>query len=245
MCRLMGYVAKQGTSVSAFAGPNFVEFKELSDFHRDGWGIVTSDGSSKPALVVEPKIAKESSKFSEVTSSLTSDAALLHLRWATGGLEVTEGNTHPFIYEEYSFIHNGGVFPPESLDQFVEPKFKALMRGTTDSERYFYALMTEIEKYGLDEGVLSAVRMIREKCDFSSLNGMLLTPTEFIIINEHNNDRIPQGQPSDYYDLLLRSDEQGVLVASSGWTQDGWKLIANHQVLLIDRATYAMRDLNL
>ena len=242
MCRLMGYVAKEGTSVSEFAGANFVEFKELSDFHRDGWGIVTSDGSSKPELLVEPKIAKESSKFSEATSKLTSDAALLHLRWATGGLEVSEGNTHPFVYQQYSFIHNGGVFPPDSLDKFVEPKFKSLMRGTTDSERYFYVLISEIEKHGLGDGVLSAVRKVRDNCDFSSLNAMLLTPTEFIIINEHNNERIPKGQPDDYYDLLVRTDEKGVLVASSGWTQDGWKLIANHQVLVIDRSTYAKKD---
>jgi len=71
---------------------------------------------------------------------------------------------------------------------------------------------------------------------------MLLTPTEFIIINEHNNERIPKGQPDDYYELLVRTDEKGVLVASSGWTQDGWKLIANHQVLVIDRSTYAKKE---
>lgn len=246
MCRLMGYVSAKDYSISEFTGPRFEDFAALSAFHRDGWGIAELEaGTSIPTLIVEPSQASESATFKKVAEENKSNGALLHFRWATAGLPVTEGNTHPFTHGEYSFIHNGGVIPATAMDSFIDPDLFAGLRGTTDSERYFATILTQIRKVGLIEGIAAAIRMIREECDYSSLNAMLLTPHAMIIINEHTYKRIPPGETEAYYDLYYRKDAEGVLVASSGWNQDGWTLIENHRALIIDRATFEIEEITL
>ena len=237
MCRLMGYVAPSETTLVEIAGAGFTEFAGLSAKHGDGWGVSSVDTSGKPTLILEPSRAKESAKFADVAASHSADAAILHLRWATSGLSIKEGNTHPFIYDGISFMHNGGVLPPESLDPFIDADLFAHMRGETDSEKYFFLIITEMRKFGLKEGILSAVRIIREKLVYSSINAMILTATDFYVVCEHNNERIPSGEGKDYYELFYRKDASGVLVASTGWDQTGWTNLPNHHILSVSRSS--------
>ena len=237
----MGYVSTEEKSLAEIAGSSFDEFAALSSKHCDGWGIASENSRTETIeLAVEPTQADHSDKFKELTHGLKSDGALLHLRWATSGLSVKEGNTHPFIYGKYSFIHNGGVVPADSLDPYVDPALLELARGETDSEKYFYLIITEIEKHGEVAGILSALNIIKTNLYSSSLNAMILTPDTFYIVSEFHQDRRPKGEPDDYYDLFYRKDENGFLVASSGWNQAGWTPITNHQLLEVNRKSFGV-----
>ena len=240
MCRLMGFVSIQEQTLVEAAGEEFAEFAALSARHGDGWGIAACNEQEHPQLLIEPTRAKESKGFDQAAHNLKTNGALLHLRWATGNLAINEGNTHPFTYHDYSFMHNGALIPPESIDSFIEPKFAALKRGQTDSESYFYLIVTEIEKFGVEQGIRSAINIIRANAVYSSINCMFLTPTEFYVVNEHNDERIPHGELPGYYDLFYRNDGKEVLVASSGWTQTGWEELPNHKLMKVDRATLAI-----
>ena len=246
MCRLMGFVSTEEKSVSEAAGAGFTEFASLSSHHKDGWGIATCNSNEHPALLVEPTTATMSKTFELATHRLSSTGALLHLRLATANLAVNEGNTHPFTFGDFSFIHNGALKPPDPIISFIDPKFLVLRRGETDSESFFYLIITEIEKYGVDGGIKSAVEIIRQNTNYSSINSMLLTPSEFYILSEHNDDQIPQGEVPGYYDLFYRADPTEVLVASNGWNQDGWKELSNHKLMRVDRKTLSIEisDLN-
>ena len=237
MCRLMGFVSVQEQTLVEAAGEEFSEFAALSARHGDGWGIASCNEQAHPQLLIEPTRAKESKAFDQASHNLKTNGALLHLRWATGNLAINEGNTHPFTYRDYSFMHNGALIPPESIDAFIESKFLALKRGETDSESYFYLIVTEIEKYGVEQGIRSAIKIIRANAVYSSINCMFLTPTEFYVVNEHNFEKRPEGEPANYYDLFYRNDGKEVLVASSGWTQTGWEELPNHSLMKVDRAT--------
>jgi len=245
MCRLMGYVATREISIAEIAGANFEEFSNLSEKHRDGWGIATASTGKPVNLIVETLPAKDSSQYSQRTTEAQSDGALLHLRWATSGLEVIEGNTHPFEYENISFIHNGGITPLDSMDKFIDKDLFTLMRGNTDSEKYFYVLVTQIRKLGLIEGIKSGVKLLKENCNYSSINAMVLTIDDYIIINEHDSAKRPKGESEDYYELSYRKDEKGILVASSGWDQNNWTRIGNHQIVVIDRRTLNLEILTI
>ena len=74
---------------------------------------------------------------------------------------------------------------------------------------------------------------------------MILTSDSYVIINEHNYGKRPKGEAEDYYDLFYRKDENGILVASSGWNQKNWKRIENHQILLIDRKSLSLEALSI
>ena len=238
MCRLMGYVSSSPESFGEVVGENLQEFIELSSVHCDGWGITAlnrSDGQAQ--LVKAPEIARSSDNFKSALNNTNADGALMHFRWATSGLPVSEENTHPFTHDGYTFIHNGAIYPPSALEGLIAPKYKGAIIGQTDSERYFYFLLTEIDSLGLVEGVTSAVRKIKEHYDFSSINAMLMSDQFFITICEHDPARKPDWAVAGYYDLFYKSEQGQVVVASSGWDQAGWANLPNHHMLVVDRST--------
>ena len=238
MCRLLGYVSLKPESFAQAVGEKLPEFVSLSSVHCDGWGVATFDHKSDEShLTRAPEIAQGSQTFQETISNTKTDGALLHLRWATSGIPVSENNTHPFISHGYSFTHNGAIHPATALDSVISQKFKNEIKGETDSERYFYFVLSEIEKHGLVEGVLSAVREIKAKFDFSSINAMLMTDSHFITICEHDPARKPDWAVAGYYELYYKFNDGDLVVASSGWDQAGWINLPNHHVLVVERAT--------
>ena len=145
MCRLLGYVSHEKQTFNSAVGSDFSEFVTLSSVHCDGWGVATVDHNQSVAQMIrQPEAANKSKDFSTAIEKSVSDGALLHLRWATAGLPVSENNTHPFIYEDISFIHNGATYPPAALEPLISPELIPLIQGDTDSERYFYFIIKEL-----------------------------------------------------------------------------------------------------
>jgi len=238
MCRLLGYSSTTPTTFGDAVGKNFDQFVELAKDHCDGWGIATTD-NHKVDLYKEPVAATKSEHFKEQLKKHKSNAALLHLRWATEGMPVNENNTHPFTYQDITFIHNGSITPPTALDPFIDKKYLSLAKGTTDSERYFLYLLTQIEKHGFIDGVKAGLSYIKNNCTYSSINMMIINDTTFMAACIYNQDKIPSKfkDSPDYYHLKYTTHNGQVVVASSGWNQEGWQEIPNGSVLVVDRVT--------
>ncbi len=236
MCRLMGYVSEDKSHFSTLAGPAFSNFIKLSSIHCDGWGIATINKDDTEArLDKAAEQAATSDQFDLALSRSESDGALLHLRWATKGLPVSENNAHPFTHMEYSFIHNGAIYPSDALNAFIAPHFLGKITGNTDSESYFFLLLTEIERFGLVEGIQSGMRIIKERADYSSINAMLMNEKFMAVICEHDPLRKPDFGAADYYELKYKSDGKSVIVASTGWDQADWVSLDNHQIMVVNR----------
>jgi predicted glutamine amidotransferase len=153
-------------------------------------------------------------------------------------MPVNENNTHPFTYQDITFIHNGSISPANVLDPLIDKKYLDLAKGTTDSERYFLYLLTQIEKHGFVEGVKAGLTYIKANCAFSSINMMIINETTFMAACIYNQDKIPSKfkDSPDYYHLKYTTHNGQVVVASSGWNQEGWKEIPNGSVLVVDRS---------
>jgi predicted glutamine amidotransferase len=243
MCRLLGYSSPTPTTFTEVIGSNFNQFVSLANDHCDGWGIATTS-NHKAELYKEPVAATKSAHFKEQLEKHKSNAALLHLRWATEGMPVNENNTHPFTYQDITFIHNGSITPPTALDPLIDKRFLSLAKGTTDSERYFLYLLTQIEKHGFIDGVKTGLSYIKNNCTYSSINMMIINDQTFMAACIYNQDKIPDRFKSspDYYHLKYTTHDGQVVVASSGWNQEGWQEIPNGSLLVVDRVA---RGLNL
>jgi predicted glutamine amidotransferase len=152
-------------------------------------------------------------------------------------MPVTENNTHPFTYQDITFIHNGSISPFDCLDSLIDKKYLSLAKGTTDSERYFLYLLTQIEKHGFIDGVKAGLSYIKNNCGYSAINMMIINDTTFMAACIYNQDKIPSKfkDSPDYYHLKYTTHDGQVVVASSGWNQDGWQEIPNGSVLAVER----------
>ena len=246
MCRLLGFVSDQKRNFPELFGNDFQEFVELSKVHCDGWGISNIGSDEKVAQMTrEPIMAATSDKFKDKIANLSTDGALLHIRWATPGLPIKEENSHPFIYEDITFTHNGAIRPATALNDEIDPKYLALCQGDTDSERYFYFILTEIDKSDFITGIKSAVNHVRNNKDYSSINGMIMNEDYYVVIAEYDLAKIPPIFTEDYYELRFKKSQKSVMVGSSGWNQDGWEILPNHHLLVVNRKTFATEIIEL
>jgi predicted glutamine amidotransferase len=176
---------------------------------------------------------------------------LVHLRWATPGLEISERNTHPFRYGPYLLAHNGAIHPQDRLGEIIPDGWDGKRAGTTDSEFYFLGVMAGLEANGgdLPAAIAATTAHIEETFAPASLNAILLTPDKLYAINWHDSSKVAEadlrkrgwvGGPEDvlaYLDLRYRVTSEAVVVASTGWPQDGWELLPNRHVMVVDRGT--------
>lgn len=237
MCRLLAYASRGTSSFPDAVGPHFQEFVQLSSIHHDGWGIADDHGN----LTLDTSAAKDSAKFPEAISATQSDAALLHLRWASPGIPVDVSNNHPFKFGDYSFIHNGSLHPYDALDSVLTDKYKAEIKSASDSHRYFMFLIQNIDSSGLVDGIQKTISEIRTHATYASLNSMMLTPEYLVIINEHDVNNRPSIVDELYYDLHYKLDGDSFAIASSGWNQEGWEFLPNHSIMLVHRHDLTMQ----
>lgn len=229
----MGYVSRDRLAPLAMVGPDFAAFTELSKIHGDGWGIAR-DQHGVIEVEKDATAAAESSNFESETAQPV-NAALLHLRWATPGLAVSAENAHPFSDGQYALIHNGAFEDFEGLAELISPQRLATRSSTGDSELYFLAIMSSIDRLGFRDGALSAITEIGSRFKYSSMNAMLLGPDQLFVISKYDPARRPSWSEPDYYELRYRQDNRGILVASSSWPQPNWTLLPNEHALLVNR----------
>ncbi len=247
---MLGYVSRRDASVADLVGePALRGFTALSQWHADGWGMAARDGAGL-RMAKSPHRASDDPDYQRMTMEPLGDIGLVHLRWATPGLPVGDRNTHPFVRGDFALAHNGAIHPQDKLPDMLPSAWEQRLRGCTDSERYFLHIMSRLDPCGGDvaAAVADTVRHIRRCYTPNSLNAILLAPGALYAIAWHDPQRIPHEairargsteDPDYYFDLayLVRAD--AVVVGSTGWPQDGWSVIPNGSVLIVDRATLA------
>jgi predicted glutamine amidotransferase len=232
MCRLLAFTSLERKSFYDVIGSEFQSFVDLSAEHKDGWGIGYEGG-----VIKDLKAAKESDLLNQTGRELETSGALLHLRLASKGITVDIDNNHPFTHGTTTFMHNGTIRPGNTALQFVDEKYKSFIQGTTDSELFFYAVLSAIDELGLVEGVRKTVNAIRAVADYTALNIMVQTPETLIAVCEFNETNKSEWSAEDHYELRFTKRGDDIVVASTGWGNTQWSHLDNHQMLVIDRAS--------
>jgi len=250
MCRLLGYCSRNDASLEDLIGASgLVDFTGLCALHGDGWGMAWYEGR-EAVIRKSPARADSEPWFDKLAHAPLGDLGLVHLRWATPGLAVSDRNCHPFSYGPYVLAHNGAIHPQDRLREMLPSEWERRLGGTTDSERYFLLIMLQIAANGGDmvAAIASAVADIEDRFEPNSLNAILLAPDKLYAVSWYRRSRVPEAklllagydQPdviASYFDLAYRTSSDAVVVASSGWPQPGWTALHNRNVLIVDRAT--------
>lgn len=255
MCRLFIYACERPTPAAEVLGEDtYRRFRQLARLHRDGWGmawlsphdglggaedglIVEREGSIAAARSLTP--ADHDPDFDTLARRPLGRAGMVHLRWATAGLDVTAANTHPFLADGWAFAHQGSIPTPERVEAGLEPAWASRLRGKTDSERYFlYLLQCAAEVGDIVAGAQRAVGDIVDRCGPTSLNALLLSESQLIVVHGTgglepsledmvdvlgSDEQIPPEHREAYYRLRYRSVAGMATVISSGLGGgEGW-----------------------
>lgn len=253
MCRLFGYVAPSARSVGDLLGEEGLDaFTSLTSVHSDGWGMAwnTAEGTRRAS---SPLSADLDDTYQELVRQPLSVAGLVHLRWASPGIEVGPENTHPFLTDDVAFAHNGHIFPIDELEALLTPATRAKLKGTTDSERYFHFVHQSVEQYEDEaEGVNRALRTLIHKFPQCSLNALMLTPTHMFAIHINSSadsplralrrlfddeDEIPPRHATEYFAMDRREVDGAMQIVSSGLNEPGWTPVPADTAVMVDLRT--------
>ncbi|GAA5072169.1 class II glutamine amidotransferase [Streptomyces similanensis] len=179
MCRLFGLSSAPRRTRATFwllDAPDSLSRQSHREPDGTGLGRFTADGV--PRVDKAPIAAYEDRAFAQEARQVESATFVAHVRYAsTGGLDPR--NTHPFEQDGRLFAHNGVVEGLDRLDDHLGAD-RCLVRGDTDSERFFALITRETRERGGDvgAGIEAAAGWIAANLPVYALNLVLVTPDD-------------------------------------------------------------------
>ena len=179
MCRLMGLTAGSEPVHATFwllDAPDSLEVQSRRNVDGSGIGFFGPTGA--PVLDKQPEAAFRDEEFIREAKHAESTVFVAHVRWATAGGRTLE-NTHPFTMQGRIMAHNGGFGEAQRVEERLG-RYRELVLGDTDSERYFALITQQIDAHGGDvgAGIAAAARWIGAHLPVSSLNTVVAAPGE-------------------------------------------------------------------
>jgi predicted glutamine amidotransferase len=218
----------------------------------DGTGLGWFDADGTPEVSKQPLGAYEDHKFAQEAKEVESRTFVAHVRYAsTGGL--TTENTHPFELDNRLFAHNGVIAGLDELDAHLGDD-RQLVRGETDSERFFALITREARRTGdVGQAIASAVGWIADHLQVYALNFVLISDTDLWAFRYpdthdlHVLERAAGGGSGHHHldhasargSVRVRSAElanrPAVIVATEEMDEDaGWRALESGQLLHVD-----------
>jgi len=179
VCRLLGLTAGSQPVHATFwliDAPDSLEVQSRRNV--DGSGIGFFDPSGAAVLDKQPEAAFRDEEFIREAKQAESAVFVAHVRWATAGGR-TPQNTHPFTMQGRIMAHNGGFGEARRVEEQLG-RYRELVLGDTDSERYFALITQQVDAHGGDvgAGIAAAARWIGAHLPVSSLNTVVAAPGE-------------------------------------------------------------------
>ncbi len=239
MCRLLGVVSTTAQPLTTLLADDLPPYTALSAEHCDGWGVAHWNDRDALELTKAAEAAAGSSGYREALAGAHTDAALLHLRKASSGMDNTALNTHPFTDGRIAFAHNGWASDAAKLDAMVTSAGGPACAGTTDSERYFSLLRAALTGAAPEVALTAVSTAVFDAMPTEALNCLLLTEDALYAYTSYDGTRPTASgkDPHESYEMGFRVLPDRVIVASSGWAHDDapWEPLRNGQILRVGR----------
>ncbi len=253
MCRLFGMSGGSEPVRATFwllEAPD--SLAQQSRREPDGTGLGWFDADGTPEVSKQPLAAYEDHKFAQEAKEVESRTFVAHVRYAsTGGL--TTENTHPFELDNRLFAHNGVIAGLDQLDAHLGDD-RQLVRGETDSERFFALITREARRTGdVGQAIAGAVGWIADHLPVYALNFVLISDSDLWAFRYpdthdlHVLERAPGGGSGHRHldhasargSVRVRSAElanrPAVIVATEEMDEDaGWRAFESGQLLHVD-----------
>lgn len=249
MGRLIGYVANRSDRLEQTLLDERAAIGDSPDPGAEAWGLGFYQGGE----ILHRKRPKSGRgvTWSEIAGGVRTDCAVIHLRSATVG-DYRAENTHPFRMRQWLFAHHGTVQGFDAIrEALLEPMpdfLRRSIRGTTDSEHVFAALLSFLhDESHLDapeadpKMVLTAVRSTLSLIDrLTSEIGAPDAELDLMISNGRSLFVVRRGKPIHYKAGSETGEKSGsfryvLAVASDGPAVPGYRTMPEGSALVVGR----------
>ena len=152
MCRWLAYSGPRILLSSLILAPENSLIRQsrsalqgASVSNGDGFGVGWYDSQPQPGLFRDTLPAWNDENLCNVSEQVSAGLFLAHVRASTG-TTTSRANCHPFRHDRWLFMHNGSIGGFEkvrrSIALAIDPRFFPRLQGNTDSEAFFYLLLS-------------------------------------------------------------------------------------------------------
>lgn len=132
--------------------------KEMEEpLNGDGFGVgwYVPEIDDEPAVFTSVTPAWNNRNLKHISKKVRSGCILAHVRAASEGV-VAESNCHPFQYQQYLMMHNGGIPDFGKVKKEIVARLDNEMylwiHGQTDSEYFFALFLQRLQKMSKSPG---------------------------------------------------------------------------------------------
>jgi predicted glutamine amidotransferase len=195
--------------------------------HRDGWGMVVWQDGKPEYLGREPTDALRDKKFDEACKKIDDrklkSHLLLHLRKASVGANTRE-NTHPFIFDNWAFAHNGTIYNIPHKD------------GVTDSQTFFEKIMQRSEEKEMSTAIADCVLEMREKYKYSSITFLLSNGSDLFAYREARRWK-------NYSRIYFTTINNRLVISQEKFFESDWDELENKQMLHVRNSRHTISSI--
>lgn len=248
MCRLLSISGKIKYSETLTIAKKFRQLAEdgnvptgTSRGHKDGWGIMAYEKGAVFLFSKNYHDAFADAKYLKIVEGLGGrqpNIIIGHLRKAFVGAK-NVNNAQPFVEKNYAFCHNGTILTSEKIP--LKNKFKKIIKGETDSEKFFAFLMQLLAEYKKPTSAVircsirKAVNYVRKNSDFTAINMIFSNGKITWAMREINekNSTVIEKKLIDYYSLYIGKGNLCRIVSSEKLALKNikWKPMRNHELI--------------
>ncbi|MEN3013345.1 MAG: class II glutamine amidotransferase [Endomicrobiia bacterium] len=196
--------------------------------HLDGWGVGYYKNTHPELYKSANSILDELDIFNKIIDKINiTKILLIHLRKSAWENTNYIDNSHPFLYKNLIFAHNGTIFNYRDLTHYININ-KTSLRKKLDSEIFFYLIISYfIETKKLETSILKAVNTIKQHCNYSSLNCVIADGKRVFIYRDYTKE--PR-----YYTLYTAKFGNSTIICSEIIDVNlHWKLLKQNELLII------------
>ncbi|MCG9595932.1 class II glutamine amidotransferase [Vibrio sp. Isolate25] len=216
--------------------------KAVTRVNADGFGLGWYTERDTPGQFHEVLPAWGDENLRSLTHHIRSHRFMAHVRSSTG-TQVSRSNCHPFIIDNWMFLHNGQIGGFEQIKyelhkKLSEPLFLQRM-GTTDSELIFLLMLQN----GLREQPVEAIRTtLKDIGQLATSRGIEEPLKASICISDGEQFWVVRySSANDAPTVFIRQDGANIALASEPLEKSAdWRKVSAQSILSIkgDAVTY-------
>ena len=256
MCRHIGYIGnkefidkvileKKHSLIDMAFQPKEMENARLN---ADGFGIGwNSHENGKKFYLYKNYIPIwNDQNLKSLTKNIKTNLMIANVRSATLLANMGYQNTHPFVFDNLLFSHNGYIENFETsirsdLLSLLDKKLLSKIKGSTDSELIFLIIINIYKKEkSLLNAIKEAIKILSKVCKAAMLNFIIAEYKDKKYKLYATKTAIKLNSPSLYYQI---NKNKSIYISSEKLDKKNWVSVKNNSLIECSKNTFKIMEI--